>query len=127
NVQFPLTLTATANVASDYVYGQIYQAGLTDASATPAAGIQGNLGYGPSGADPRTSNAWRWIAAAPNPGYDFTQNNDEYYARFTLPAGTYGYVYRFSLDGGVHFTYCDTDNTNNGFDPTKAGTLTVSP
>ena len=127
DVQWPPNATATANTVSPYVYGQIYQSGVTDASNTPAAGIGAQLGFGTSGSDPRTDNGWRYVAAVPNPSYDFAQNNDEYYAHATLPAGTYGYVYRFTLDGGLHYTYCDLDTANNGFDPTKEGTLTVTP
>ena len=127
DVQWPASATATANAVSPYIYGQVYQGGMTDASNAPAAGIGAQLGWGVSGTDPRTDNGWRFAAAAPNPSYDFSQNNDEYYARVALPAGTYGYVYRFTLDGGLHFTYCDLDTANGGFDPTQEGTLTVTP
>src|SRR5207248_8503639 len=109
DVQWPATATATANTASPNIYGQIYQAGVTDASASPATGIAAQLGWGSPQTDPRTDNTWRFVAAAPNPSYNFAQNNDEYYARVALPAGTYGYVYRFTLDGGLHYTYCDLD------------------
>ena len=127
DVQWPPSVTATANTASPYIYGQIYQAGVTDTSATPAAGIAGQLGWGTPQSDPRTDNTWRFVDAVPNPSYDFSQNNDEYYARVALPAGTYGYIYRFTRDGGLHYTYCDLATANNGFDPAQEGALTVTP
>ena len=127
DVQYPPNATAPANTASPYIYGQVYQPGVTNTSNTPAAGIGAQLGWGAAGSDPRTDNGWRFVAALPNPAYDFAQNNDEYYARVALPPGTYGYVYRFTVDGGLHYTYCDLDTANNGFDPTREGTLTVTP
>ena len=131
-VQFPATATATAGQASPNIYGQIYQAGLTDQNNTPAPGIAGQLGVGPIGSDPRGAAGWSFVAATPNSGYDFTKNNDEYVATATVAqAGTYSYVYRFSVTGGQGWTYCDTvgNGSNNGlppFDPAKAGTLTVN-
>ena len=74
-----------------------------------------------------TDNTWRFVDAVPNPSWNFGQNNDEYYAQISVPAGTYGYVYRFSRDGGLSYTYCDLDMANNGFDPAQEGALTVTP
>jgi len=128
DVQWPPSATAAAGTASPYMYGQIYQAGLTDSTSSPAPGITGQLGFGPTGSDPRASNAWRYLSATPNPAWNFAQNNDEYYAQLTVAAaGSYLYAFRFSLDGGLHFTYCDLDPANGGFDPAHQGLLTVTP
>jgi hypothetical protein len=131
-VQFPSTASAMAGQASPPIYGQIYQAGLTDANNTPAPGILSALGVGPMGTDARSAAGWSWTAAVPNAGYDFSKNNDEYQATLTVAqAGSYSYVYRFSVTNGSGWTYCDTigNGSNNGlppFDPAKAGVLTVN-
>jgi len=136
NVQFPKDLIAGAgNPASLNVpvniYGQVYEAGMTDASNQPAGAILSDFGLSqvaPTGPDidPTTSTTWRFYPAAPNPGFDFTQNNDEH--RFTLvptTAGLYRYVFRFSLDGGIHYTYCDKDDNNNGFSGSQTSQIQV--
>ena len=58
-------------------------------------------------------------------------------ASFTAPAvGSYRYGYRFSLDAGATWTYCDNNeavdfgagsNANLAFDLTSLGVLTVTP
>ncbi len=132
-VQFPKMTTVKANMPSELIYGQVYQAGLTDqAMNTPAAGVLAQVGVGPVNSDPRTSGAWKWIAAVPNPGFDWSQNNDEYEAQLTVAqAGNYWYAYRFSVTNGAGWTYCDTVGNGNNmnlpvFDPAKSGQLTVN-
>ena len=55
---------------------------------------------------------------------------------FTAPAaGSYRYVYRFSLDQGVSWTYCDNNQGDSGagsnpgltFDLENEAVLTVTP
>ena len=138
NVQFPKELTTAggnpAQVGTPVtIFGQVYEAGLTDASSSPAAGITGDFGISAvdatgTAADPTADTTWTYFPAAPNPGFDFSQNNDEYMFAFTpVTAGTYRYVYRFSLDGGLNYTYCDQDDTNNGFDAAQASQMDVNP
>jgi len=132
NVQFPTTTTTSVGVPTESIYGQIFEAGVTDAYATPAPGILAQLGYGPSGTSPTTSNAWRFFTATTNGGFDFSNNNDEYVGTLTVAsAGTYGYAYRFSFDGGIHYTYCDLDGAGSNatltFSSAQTGTLTVTP
>jgi hypothetical protein len=127
DIQYPPTADATAGNPTPGLYGQVYQSGVTDTQSTPAASLRAQLGYGPQGADPRTTNAWRFLDAMPNPSWNFAQNNDEYYGHLTLPEGSYSYIFRFSRDGGLHYTYCDLNTANNGFDPNRMGTLFVSP
>ena len=109
--QFPLTLSLSAASTSPVVYGQVYEAGVTDASgASPL--ITAQLGYGPATVNPEYEYGWTWVTATFN-----TQsgNNDEYQATFTAPAaGTYRYGYRFSLDGGANWTYCDNAQGDEG-------------
>jgi len=128
-LQLPVSLGIPAGQSSGGVYGRVLQAGVTEPLGASVL-ISGQLGVGPAGSDPRTSGAWTFIGAAFN-----TQvgNEDEYVASFTVPTtpGSYAYVYRFSVDGGAHVTYCDTDgagrNSGLSFDLTKMGALTVTP
>ncbi len=93
-------------------------------------GVVAEVGYGPAGADPTATNTWRFFQAAYN-----TQvgNDDEYQASFVAPAaGTYSYVFRFSFDNGVRWTYCDVNGagSNPGFDfepASQLGPMTVTP
>jgi hypothetical protein len=129
--QFPMQVTVAPGAQVPF-FGQLYEAGLTDASATPAAGVTASLGLSPAGAasDPRFDPAWTFTAGAPNAGYDFAQNNDEYTVTITAPsAGVYRFAWRFSFDGGASWTYCDDDGagSNSGLDfaAAQTGTLTV--
>ncbi len=131
-VAFPLSLSLQAGTASPPVYGQLYEAGATD---PPGAGsnVRAQLGFGPPSANPQWQAAWTWSTAVFN-----TQlgNNDEYQATFTAPAaGSWRYVYRFSLDAGVSWTVCDTSQGDGGagsnfgltFDLANQGVLTTTP
>jgi hypothetical protein len=128
-LQFPVSLGIPAGQSSGSVYGRVFQAGVTEPLGASVL-VSGQVGVGPAGSDPRTSGAWAFVNATFN-----TQvgNNDEYIASFTVPTtpGSYAYAYRFSVDGGAHMTYCDTDGAGRNpgltFDPTKTGALTVTP
>ena len=59
-------------------------------------------------------------------------NDDEYQADFaTLPADSYSYVFRVSLDSGASWTYCDVDgsgsNSGLGFETPALPSMTVTP
>jgi hypothetical protein len=93
--------------------------------------VLAELGYGPLSSDPTGNLSWTWFGASFNTQYG---NDDEYMASFTAPTVAidtqYAYAYRFSLDAGAHYTYCDTDGagTNSGlsFDPNLLGLMTVN-
>ena len=58
-------------------------------------------------------------------------NDDEYQATFVAPAaGSYRYAYRFSVDGGSTWTYCDANgsgsNAGLSFEMTHVPALTVT-
>lgn len=128
NIQWPPSITSTAG-AQYLVYGQIYEVGMTEAPG-PNANITAQLGYGPSGTNPITEpSAWTFFNAAYNVQ---AGNNDEYFASFNTPvAGAYNYVFRFSLDNGASYTYCDTDGAGSGasfdFSPSAMGVMTMTP
>jgi hypothetical protein len=125
NTQSPVTLTSAAGASSGDVFGQIFVEGQTDTSAEPVAGILGEVGYGADGVNPQLAN-WTWFPAQPNAGFDFSGNNDEHVGQMTAPAaaGGYDYGYRFSLDGGLNWYYCDTNGSDDAFN--QPGTWTVN-
>ena len=62
-------------------------------------------------------------------------NNDEYVGLFTAPTvavnTNYAYTYRFSVDGGLRWTYCDLNGAgaNSGLtlETSQFGVMTVTP
>ena len=109
------------------VYGQVYEAGLTDVAPNivgQAPGINAWVGYNNADTNPNTWTTWvpaTWNSAS-------VGNNDEYQATIgaTLAPGTYYYATRFQLNGGA-FVY---GGTNNGFwngTDKISGVLTVTP
>jgi hypothetical protein len=130
-LQFPPTVTVAAGSATPLIYGRIYQAGLTDTMAGPIASISAELGVGPAGSDPTRSNSWTWLPAVFNPAQPM-MHNQEYMATFTpAAAGALAYTFRFSLDGGMTWTYSDLDgagsNPGLSFDASNLGAMTVTP
>jgi len=76
--------------------------------------------------------SWVWIPAVYQgdvDGFAFGDlARDEYVAALTVAqAGAYTTAYRFSVDGGLSWTYCDLDGSANGFQADQAGLLLVSP
>ena len=133
NLQFPGTATITVG-DSQVVYAQAYEAGVTDqGNATAAAGIEAWIGYSTTDTDP-SGAGWTWVAAVPNPGYDFTTNNNDEFqvdlgAEIATP-GTFYYASRFRLNG-AGFTYggFDAGGGDGTWDGTQdvSGVLTINP
>jgi hypothetical protein len=126
NLQYPFSFTLVAGQISPLIYGQIYETGVTESGGANSS-VRAELGFGPSGSDPRTSTQWHWFAATYN-----TQigNNDEYRASFIAPSGgNYNYTYRFSVDGGISFAAADINGAGSfpglAFEPSQLGSLTV--
>jgi len=133
--QHPLSTTVGLNevVAT---FGRVFAPGVTDLTTGTdvTAALVGQVGVGPDGSLPADNAAWTWVAAAANAGWvDTTEpGNDEYTASVSVSiAGTYDLAYRFSLDGGATWTYCDgpagagKDGSEDGYDPTNAGNLSA--
>jgi hypothetical protein len=113
-VQWPFATTTLVGVATEYIYGRVYESGVTD-PAGQGAGIAAELGYGPDGSDPDGNPAWTWTAAAYHGDLD---NDDEYRATITEnTAGRYDYAYRFSYLGSP-WLYCDMRDPSH---PTPPG------
>src|SRR5215213_3537322 len=124
---FPSSITVASGETTGLIYGQVFEAGVTE-STGPASSVTAEVGYGPAGTNPKTDPGWVYQAATFNIQMG---NNDEYQGAFIAPAdGTYAYVYRFLLGGGITWTYCDLDGSSGSggdFDFTNLGAMTVGP
>lgn len=128
-LQFPGSFIVAPATATPVIYGQIYEAGVTDPSGPPA-GAAADVGYGPPGSDPRTT-PWTWFPATYNVQVG---NNDEYQSSFISPlaGGQYSYTYRFSLNpvSGI-YTLGDLNGAGSNvgltFETSQLGVLTVTP
>ncbi|MFL5346260.1 MAG: beta strand repeat-containing protein [Hyalangium sp.] len=137
-LQSPSTLSVQAGTTTAPVFGQIYEAGVTEAPG-PAAGVLAEVGYGAytgspaAPTNPTNSNNWRFFPAVYNT-LGPQGNNDEYMGSFVAPAaGTYAYTVRFSFDNGLNWTYCDLNGAGSNLGPTsfepatQLGVMTVTP
>ncbi|MBU1239311.1 hypothetical protein KJ865_06345, partial [Myxococcota bacterium] len=126
NTQSPASTTTDPNVATENIYGQVYEPGNTNV-AGQGSFITAQLGYGGDGT--AADETWTWVAATYNVDVG---NNDEYMQTLTVAtAGDYDYAYRMSMDGGLSHVYCDTNGTHgySGADtyaPADNGDLTVN-
>ncbi|GHG62529.1 IPT/TIG domain-containing protein [Comamonas sp. JC664] len=126
----PQSLTYLASEAASHVIvAYVNVTGITDTTTGEVADIVGQLGWGPAGEDPATSDEWDWSTSA-----QFAEDfyaNDRYQATLPNPGmvGSYRFAYRFQVNGGA-FLYCDADGNSTGpegFDPALTGSLAVSP
>ena len=125
NIQFPSSVTINGN--SPTIFSQYYLAGFTDVSSSPYSGVSAELGYGPHLSDPTVDTNWIWNIATPNIGFDFSQNNDEYFADLSIfEIGAFSYTFRYSVDGGLTWTAADQDGNQNGLQLSLLGTATVN-
>ena len=126
NVQWPPSTNHTISAVNrtENVYGQVWIDGVTN-QAGEAPSLRAQLGFGPDGSNPDGNPAWDWVEASFNGDRG---NNDEYVASL-LPeqTGTYDYAYRYTTTDGRDWVYADLDGIGNGYSPSQAGSLTVSP
>ncbi|APR82619.1 5'-nucleotidase [Minicystis rosea] len=114
DTQSPSSVTVMAGMSTPTIYGRLYESGTTGAGSANAS-VRAQVGYGPAGKNPEYEAGWTWVNATYNTMCTGCGNNDEYQASFMAPAaGTYRYIYRFSLDQGVSWTYCDYDQGDHG-------------
>lgn len=125
-LQFP-ELDVNVEVGSAVtIYGRVTEPGLTG-GGTANAQVVGELLVGPTGQNPQTNpGAFTVIpATVRNTGViNPAPNQDEYEATWTAgPLGSYTFAYRFSVDGGQNFAYCDLNGTdaNSGFSTNYMG------
>jgi hypothetical protein len=137
-MQSPNPTASGTSGSSLTMYGRIYEVlngTQITGSGSPDAAITSQFGYAPANADgspmfnPEYEAGWVWANA------DFNQsfgNDDEYQYTLTLPAvGVYNFTYRFSVDGGASWTFCDDGGagSNAGLPPfglDQLATLTVN-
>jgi len=120
NLQHPPATTTTVGQASDTIYGQVWESGVTE-GAGQGPWITAELGYGPDGSTPDGNPSWTWVSTTYNPGQ--TNNNDEYTATLTIMStGVYDYAYRYTRNW-LEWTYGDRDG--NAYTPTNAGHMVV--
>ena len=127
-LQFPSTLTAASGSTTAPVFGRIFEAGVTEPEGSSPT-VTAQVGYGPAGTDPQIAPGWTYLNAVFNVQVG---NDDEYQGTMVAPSqGTYSYVFRFSLDGGVSWSYADLDGAGSNpgltFDPNNVGVMNVSP
>ena len=123
NLQFPPTLSSREGASTDSVYGRVWGSTVTELPGA-AAGLTGELGYGPPG-DMPSSLSWVWRAAIYNT--EVAGGGEEFQAPITGPVpGKYAYAYRFKYQTGA-YVYCDLDGSANGYSSAQAGVLTARP
>ncbi len=122
--QGPASATVRANHESETFYGQVYIHGVTGYPYMHAPkNITAELGYGDPTKDP---SEFEYVEASLNWGLYPPSVNNEYMATLTPDEpGEYALAYRFSLDDGETWTYCDYDD-EDGFDMSKTAKLTVT-
>jgi hypothetical protein len=120
----PIWTQSDTGILTTPLFAQIFELGITE----PAGGspfVTAQVGRGPQRSDPRTGPGWVWTSAFFNGQIG---NNDEYQGSFIAPLdGAYSYTFRFSLDGGVNWSYADLDGNSSGatFSTLQLGTLYV--
>lgn len=141
-LQTPNVIPSEAlGIAGEYrdaveIFGRVREDGLTDrTTANDAPGlVRGQLGFGARGSNPALDDDWIWIFARPNSNYNANAGGepsfDEYVATLYVPLpGSYDFAYRFSVDGGRNWTYCDGGESGSadGYDVDEAGQLDAQP
>ena len=131
-IQWPQADTVVAGVdtLSDMIYGQVYEAGVTDVGVQDSANFIVELGIGPSGTMPDDNN-WTWVPAVFNTAHGNGGNNYEYMAQIdvrSLQPGVYDYAFRFSFNGGpwVYADWGSSGGSSDGYQPENAGKLYVT-
>jgi len=108
----PASISVQTGTALPTVTGTIYEATVTEAAGASAK-VTAEFSYGPRATNPEDESlgGWNFIGA----NYDVQDgNNDRYKYNGTAPAaGDYSYTFRFSLDGGLSWTYCDDNGAGS--------------
>jgi hypothetical protein len=126
-LEAPTTLVLMTGSSSGPILGRVLEAGVTEGPGQ-GAGIVAELGFGPRTQNPQHQLGWRWAPAS----FQSQQGtSDRFSGSFTAPApGSYAFTYRFSVDGGVTWTYCDADgagsNAGASFATPQLGLLDVT-
>ncbi|PJZ38490.1 chitobiase [Leptospira levettii] len=115
NIQYPTSITMPVPGDTEMIYARVYYPGLTSSTVENPA-VSGEIGMGPTGTDPRTNPFWYFTPAKYNKTeWSMEANNAEYMAKLNVYRGlrTRSYVARFSIDGGLNYTYCDINGSGS--------------
>jgi len=126
NLQSPASTATGQYSATETIYGRVHFAG----DGAPPANLMAEVGFGAQNTDPATTPGWNWDAlASQNASCQSCGPNYEYMAPIMAKGpGTFSYAYRFSIDDGITWSYCDLDGSLNGtVETNQLGTLTVNP
>lgn len=114
-IQYPKSITMPVPGDTEMIYARVYYPGLTSSTVENPT-VSGEIGMGPAGTDPRSNPNWYFTPAKYNKTeWSIDTNNAEYMAKLNLYQGirTRSYVARFSIDGGLNYTYCDTNGSGS--------------
>ncbi len=125
-LQSPSSTSSRKSEFTEDIYGRAFVKDCSEGDRA-CGQLVAQLGFGLQGIDPSVNpSQWSWMDAAYNPGHT-DDDNDEFQAKIlTQDEGAFSYTYRFSVDEGGSWTYCDLDGTDNGFQPDMLGQLTVT-
>lgn len=92
----------------------------------PRFGLLGEVGHGPNGTHPAREGAWRFFPAEPDSsGVDVPLDVYPFIGRLPIPTtGEYAFCFRFSMDGGRSWLYCD-QSLDRSWVAELAGSMTV--
>ena len=127
NLQFPLSPISSSVNEADDIFSQVFEAGLTDTNFAQAGGVLAQFGI--TDKAPIDVNSFAYVAASFNAASGGS-NNDEYVFNFVSAVpGTFRFLFRYSLDGGLNWTHCDNDGAGSNGDLTfsldNVGTIDV--
>jgi hypothetical protein len=133
NIQFPTDdIQVALGDPTRLIFSQFFENGLTNATnGGPAPGVLVEFGLSRNDSPQSLSD----FVFAPGPVFNVEANNgsnDEYRHSFTpTTQGTFRFLFRYSLDGGLNWTACDEDGagSNDALDLNiaAAGTIVVGP
>ncbi len=139
NIQFPIIAEGLSLSDDDEitVFGRVHEPGFTDQEELPADLVAQAL-MGPAGADVDDDSQFTVVDAQRNPEYG-EDDFEEFEATVPIDlqassedaiteAGFWSYHFRFSLDGGDHWTVCDIEGLvedTDEVDSSRFGALEV--
>ncbi|MBP7125291.1 IPT/TIG domain-containing protein [Myxococcota bacterium] len=124
----PWTVEANQGDTPPVAHGEVYEPGITDTDGGQVL-MTAEFGWGTPGSDPR-QGSWTWNPATWVSRGGDSGNNGLYEGTLdTSSAGSWAFTFRFSRDGGAHWTYVDRDGATaagTDFSPAALGLLTVT-
>ncbi|MBM4396985.1 MAG: IPT/TIG domain-containing protein [Deltaproteobacteria bacterium] len=127
----PLSVSTWVGVETAALFAEVYAKGVTEGGSSGEPVLSGQLGWGPTGSDPTEPGAgWSWVAAAYDRSTGAGDNNAVFTATMLPDAApeTLSFTFRFTIDGGAHWLYVDSDGASAGgadFSKAMLGTLDV--